>query len=58
MVNDIVLNEAISLKEKRLNIRISKSYHRKISQLKKRIGISYSEMVRRGLAIYIDKYDY
>ena len=58
MVNDELLYELITAKDKRLNIRVSNRYHNKLHNLKRRTGIAISEMVRRGVLMYIEKHDF
>jgi len=58
MVSEEILLELITAKDKRLNIRISNRYHNRLHKLKQRTGVGISEMVRRGLVMYIEKHDF
>lgn len=58
MVNEDIFLEMIASKEKRLNIRVSNSFYQRMLKLKKRTGVNYSEMLRRGLTLYLDKHDF
>jgi predicted DNA binding CopG/RHH family protein len=57
MVKDELFMELSCEKDKRINIRVSERYLNKLNDIKKRTGINLSEMVRRSLIIYINKYD-
>jgi len=58
MVKEDILLELITSKDKRINIRVSENYFKRLHNLKKRTGIGISEMVRRGLILYIEKHDF
>ena len=57
MVKEELLFELVSMKSKRINIRVSESYLRRLNNIKKRTGVNISEMIRRGLVLYLDKYE-
>jgi hypothetical protein len=55
MVRDELLYELVTMKNKRLNIRVSEPYLERLNKLKNHTGVSISEMVRRGLILYLDR---
>ncbi len=55
MVRDELLYELVTMKNKRLNIRVSEPYLERLNKLKNHTGVSISEMVRRGLLLYLDR---
>jgi hypothetical protein len=57
MVKEEILFELVSMKTKRINIRVSESYIKRLNNIKKRTGVTVSEMIRRGLILYLDKYE-
>ncbi len=57
MVKEEILFELVSMKTKRINIRVSESYIKRLNNIKKRTGVTISEMIRRGLILYLDKYE-
>lgn len=56
MVNQKLLNELLQAKEKRINIRVSSQFYDKMKFLKEHTGVPYSEMIRRGITLYVDKF--
>lgn len=58
MVKDELYYELMSKKDKRMNIRVSEDYFNRLNQVKKITGVSLSEMIRRGLNLYLDKYKF
>lgn len=57
MVKEEIYFELVSAKNKRINIRVSKPYHERLNNLKIRTGVNISEMVRRGLILYLDTHE-
>lgn len=57
MVNEDILLELELMKDRRINIRVSEPYLRRLYAIKTRTGISISEMVRRGLVMYLNRYE-
>jgi len=57
MVTDDLFFELVSSKSRRINIRVSDTYLKRLNNIKRKTGINISEMVRRGLILYLDKYD-
>jgi len=57
MVNEDILLELELMKDRRINIRVSEPYLRRLYSIKTRTGISISEMVRRGLVMYLNRYE-
>jgi hypothetical protein len=57
MVKEEILFELVSMKTRRINIRVSESYIKRLNNIKKRTGVTISEMIRRGLILYLDKYE-
>lgn len=55
MVKEELIYEMISMKNKRINIRVSEPYLRRLNNLKKCSGVGISEMVRRGLILYLER---
>ena len=54
MVKEEIYFELVSAKNRRINIRVSEPYHKRLNNLIIRTGVNISEMVRRGLILYLD----
>ena len=55
MVRQELIDELITTKDKRLNIRVSEPYLKRLNLLKAKSGVCISEMIRRGLILYLDR---
>lgn len=50
------LSEDFYSKEERINVRLSSTLFDQLKKHKKRTGMKMSEMVRRGVLLYLERY--